>query len=288
MGPVRYPLGLLLPLLLVASTAMQLVAIEPASAASTLGTNQTLQSGQSLWSIDGRFRLVMQTDGNLVEYGPSGVVWNSRTAGYGGAVAIMQGDGNLVVYAPGGRPVWASGTDGRGTSTVIVQNDGNTVIYGPSGATWSVYTGIIAPAPPPPPPPSISVGCYGDYCSGRDPVATNCNEGAQTVAWKDITGARLELRWSPTCKTNWARYIQYDRGWYMGNAPIELRAVQDTGYTQRLSYDVNPPGAGTTWSPMIYSPVRLVRAELVVQCTGAGDCAVGAFTGQNPIVTDWK
>jgi len=88
-------------------------------------------------------------------------------------------------------------------------------------------------------------------------------------------------------KTNWARYIQYPRGWYFGNVPLELRAKQDTGYTQRRHYGVNGTGTGTTWTPMIYSPVRLVRAELVVQCSGAGDCAQGALTGQNPIVTGW-
>ncbi|MGE0025581.1 MAG: DUF2690 domain-containing protein [Thermoleophilia bacterium] len=259
-----------------------IVGTVPAQAASTLGVNQTLQSGQSLWSQDGRYRFVMQGDGNLVEYGPAGVVWNSRTDGNSGSVAIMQGDGNLVVYAPGSRPVWSSGTAGRGTSTLTVQNDGNTVVYGPNGATWSVYTGVIAPRPAP------SVGCYGDYCSGKDATATGCDRDAVTVAWRDITAARLELRWSPTCKTNWARYIQYPRGWYVGNVPLVLRAKQDTGYTQSLSYGVNGTGTGTTWSPMIYSPVRLVRAELVVSCGGAGDCATSALTGENPIVTAWK
>lgn len=119
-------------------------------------------------------------------------------------------------------------------------------------------------------PAQAGVGCWGDYCSGKDPQATGCGADAQTVAFENLEGARLELRWSPTCKTNWARYQQYPRGWYMGNAPLELRAVQDTGYTQRLSYGLEPPGNGTTtWSPMIYSPVHLVRAELAVWCGDA-------------------
>lgn len=133
-----------------------------------------------------------------------------------------------------------------------------------------------------------AVSCYGDYCSGRDPVSSGCGADARTVASVDITGARLELRWSNRCKTNWARYVQYPRGWYFGNVPLELRAVQTGGYTQRRAYGNEGTGTGTTWSPMIYSPRKLVRAELVVQCTSAGDCAQGALTGQNPIVTAWR
>lgn len=135
--------------------------------------------------------------------------------------------------------------------------------------------------------PAHAVSCYGDYCSGKDPEATGCSAGAVTVAWKDVTGARLELRWSATCKTNWARYIQYPRGWFMGNVPLEMRAVQDTGYTQRKNYGVNGTPEGATWTPMIYSPVRLVRAEMVYQCTSVSDCVIGSATGENPLRTGW-
>jgi hypothetical protein len=136
--------------------------------------------------------------------------------------------------------------------------------------------------------PSTGVSCFGDYCSGQQPDVTGCDRDAVTSAFIDLTGARLDLRSSPTCKTSWARYEQYPRGWYLGNVPVELRVVQEGGYTQRLSYDINGPGTGTTWSPMIYTPDHLVRAELVVQCYGVGDCAAGAATGQNPIVTAWS
>ncbi|PWR16796.1 hypothetical protein DKT69_03705 [Micromonospora sicca] len=73
----------------------------------------------------------------------------------------------------------------------------------------------------------------------------------------------------------------------MGNIPLEMRAVQDTGYTQRKSYDVNGTPEGTTWTPMIYSPVRLVRAEMTYWCSGVGDCVVGAATDENPVRTKW-
>jgi hypothetical protein len=55
--------------------------VTPPPPASSLGSDQTLQGGQSLWS----------------------------STGY---ATTMQGDGNLVVIAPGNRAVWASGTAG--------------------------------------------------------------------------------------------------------------------------------------------------------------------------------
>jgi hypothetical protein len=142
-------------------------------------------------------------------------------------------------------------------------------------------------------PPTTKVSCYGDYCSGKDPLATGCNAGAKTFAAKELSGARLELRWSPTCKTEWARWIQYSSG-HVGlsaDLPTELLAVQDTGYTQSASYNPNGEpenqaasstsnGITTSWTPMIYSPVHLVRAVADVQCGSDGilasamDCAI--------------
>jgi hypothetical protein len=142
-------------------------------------------------------------------------------------------------------------------------------------------------------PPTTKVSCYGDYCSGKDPVVTGCNTGAKTFAAKELSGARLELRWSPRCKTEWARWIQYSSG-HVGlsaDLPTELFAVQDTGYTQSASYNINgepenlsasftSSGITTSWTPMIYSPVHLVRAVADVQCGSDGilasamDCAI--------------
>jgi hypothetical protein len=98
-----------------------------------------------------------------------------------------------------------------------------------------------------------AVTCYGDYCSGKDPQATGCSTGAYTVAAADVynkyDGFRfapyagyLELRWSPTCKTNWA-------------------VQPETGYTQQY---VGGPWQ-TTWTSQIYSPVKCVYAALDVR-----------------------
>jgi hypothetical protein len=104
----------------------------------------TLTAGQSISSPIGQYTLTMQTDGNLVEYGPtwtttSGIeaVWASGTSGTGNHVT-MQTDGNLVIYNSVGQALWTSGTGGhRGSAyTLDLQNDGNLVIYGP-GALWA-------------------------------------------------------------------------------------------------------------------------------------------------------
>jgi len=105
-----------------------------------------LESGQSLWangsisSPDGRFKLLHQTDGNLVLYRWDGAaLWASNT--FTGYQTYMQADGNLVTYDSSWNPVWSSNTWGWWGSYLRVQNDGNLVIYTPQGqAIWSTGT----------------------------------------------------------------------------------------------------------------------------------------------------
>jgi len=94
-----------------------------------------------LQSADGRYRFVMQSDGNLVLYAPSGPIWASNTVGSGANHLRMQGDGNLVIYNGADRPVWASGTPRHYAAFLIVQNDGNVVIYNDGRAIWATGTG---------------------------------------------------------------------------------------------------------------------------------------------------
>jgi hypothetical protein len=122
-----------------------------------------------------------------------------------------------------------------------------------------------------------NVTCYGDYCSGQDPKVTHCADDAVTFAAiaDDKGSGLLDLRWSPTCKTEWARWQQYPTGWCVVCAPLMIRAVQDTGYAQVLEFqgDDHPTATaeagGTYWTPMIYSPVHLVHAEVQMLCGDA-------------------
>lgn len=196
---------------------------------------------------------------------------------------------------------YRSGTTVPGSSNTMWEQA--TVVGGPGhGSGWVnehfINDGVginqhspgVPPCSTPPNTPHPSNGCYGDYCSGKDPHKTGCSSGAQTLASKDLSGARLELRWSSRCKTEWARWIQYPLG-LKSDLPTQLVARQDTGYTQSATYDVNgvptdraasskSGGITISWTPMIYSPVHLVRAVAYVQCGGPSikgsivDCAL--------------
>ncbi len=100
---------------------------------------QTLHAGEFVKSCDGRFTFVMQTDGNLVLYGPSGALWSSVTAGTPANVAVMQNDGNLVLYK-GSTAYWSSNTAHHPGAYLVVQDNGNTVIYDGSTQIWSTGT----------------------------------------------------------------------------------------------------------------------------------------------------
>jgi len=114
-----------------------------------------LTVGQSITSTDGRFRFVLQSDGNLVLYAPGNVaLWASNTAGHPDVWDVaMQGDGNLVIYNVFGHPLWASNTAGHAGAWLIAQNDGNVVIYDPANhPLWATNT-VVPPRPAPPPQP---------------------------------------------------------------------------------------------------------------------------------------
>ncbi len=101
------------------------------------------------------------------------------------------------------------------------------------------------------------VSCYGDYCSGTDPNSTGCGVSAVTMRYADFagTGSDIELRWSPVCKTEWART---DFG---GQSPQSLEAVQPaTGYKEVGIVGTN---GSWWWTRQIYSPSLCVYAAWV-------------------------
>jgi hypothetical protein len=107
--------------------------------------------------------------------------------------------------------------------------------------------------------PASAATCWGDWCSGRDPQATGCANDAYTVAHARIPGTytNIELRWSPSCKTEWARV---PASWGK-SYPSNLRAVQpSTGYSQ---IGVVASNGTYSWTRQIYSPSRCVYAAWV-------------------------
>ena len=101
----------------------------------TLGAGGRLVAGQWLVSSNRRYRLLYQTDGNLVLLDDIDAValWSSETTGASAGQVVMQSDGNLVVYDAQGSGRWASGTVGNPNARLVVQNDGNLVVYRADG-----------------------------------------------------------------------------------------------------------------------------------------------------------
>jgi hypothetical protein len=95
-----------------------------------LNTGGRLAPGDQL--THGPYRAVMQTDGNLVVYSGSTVLWSSQTYGNPGSHLDLQQDGNLVIYTATGAPVWA--TFSSGGTRLAMQADGNLVEYRADGS----------------------------------------------------------------------------------------------------------------------------------------------------------
>ena len=129
----------------IAVVLVGIVSSAPAGAAtsSVLSTGQVLGSGSSLLSANGQYQLTMQQPGNLVLYespsaGARPLWWTPVYAS--GSFLVMQSDCNLVIYGPSGWE-WQSGTAGHGSGCrLIAQNDGNLVIYSSAGPVWATGT----------------------------------------------------------------------------------------------------------------------------------------------------
>ena len=101
----------------------------------------TLFTGQRIETANRKFKLILQSDGNLVLRSPSRATWASQTSGSGAVKMSLQSDGNLVLYNSSGKPVWHTRTNGKGRSYLLLQSDGNLVLYKLGGVpTWSTGT----------------------------------------------------------------------------------------------------------------------------------------------------
>jgi hypothetical protein len=103
-----------------------------------LNPGEGLRVGDSITSEDNSCRLILQADGNLVEYRGATAVWASNTTGLPSYCLTMQPDGNLVLYDVKRNPIWASNTSGNDGVGMILQNDGNMVIYA-IGTTQAIF-----------------------------------------------------------------------------------------------------------------------------------------------------
>jgi hypothetical protein len=114
----------------------------------TVKTGAKLRPGDSRTSRNGRYRLLMQKDGNLVLYKlrhrkpvRNGAVWSTQSSGHPGASAVMQTDANFVVYSATKQALYATGTvvPSRlaGSPKLVVNNDGTVTVSRGGTKVWS-------------------------------------------------------------------------------------------------------------------------------------------------------
>jgi hypothetical protein len=108
-----------------------------------LQPNQQLNVNEELLSPNGRFLLIMQSDGNLVLYTNDAqhrALWSSNTWNTPTKVthAIMQSDGNLVCYDAGGKAYWSSNTWDHPGAYAVLLDGGGLVVFDAGGAVlWA-------------------------------------------------------------------------------------------------------------------------------------------------------
>jgi hypothetical protein len=115
--------------------------------------------------------------------------------------------------------------------------------------------------------PASAATCSGYSCDYQDPAATSCSSGSYTVKSAPVTYGGIqygtvELRWSPTCQTNWSRLTisaggsnpqHYDRqAWVARQSPDAA-----------VGFDWTSDGS-PIYSDMLYAP-GCAKASATIQ-----------------------
>lgn len=110
-----------------------------AHAGDTLYAGQELRNGSLISSPNGRYSLIMQTDGSLVMYRNDGSIRYAMEKH--GTHAVMQTDGNFVEYQ-NSTALWSTGTYnccfGYPVWLTITDNGNLQINWGSSGTSWSM------------------------------------------------------------------------------------------------------------------------------------------------------
>lgn len=102
------------------------------------------------------------------------------------------------------------------------------------------------------------VWCSEHGCTGQDPDKTGCSYGAYTLWESNVYRSQLiigliELRWSPTCKTKWARLTRSD-GLNSFSMATTVWRGDGVSYTTTLSNN------SKIWTKQVYAPTSCAYA----------------------------
>lgn len=190
--------------------------------------------GQAIASPDGRFRLIYQTDGNLVLYRDdrrvSVSLWATGTNGRALGVVVMQRDGNLVMYDEENNALWASGTDGNHDARLRVQSDGDVVIHIGDRQVWHTKTGQVIPGPSVPDPVVRSFTMVNASPMTIRVRYFKLDDGAMAIA---LPGGEFTL--APGQSVDWTFPADVNAAKVLVNQRHELRA--DPGQTVTFKTD---------------------------------------------------
>jgi hypothetical protein len=90
----------------------------------------------------GSYRLVFQSDGNLVLYRGTQARWASDTSNRGHTL-VMQHDGNLVIYNANGGPIWSSETSDNNNAYLELEDTGRLYIKNANGVIIKYLIDLI-------------------------------------------------------------------------------------------------------------------------------------------------
>jgi len=112
---------------------------------------------------------------------------------------------------------------------------------------------------------SASTSCYGSSCDGLNPATTSCANDAYTIFRHDAVTAsgdwgNLELRYSPSCYSNWVRFTPWYgiRAWlgaFTGGEVGGLPWIWRAGVANSLRGEAGQSGAfgfgQSSWTAMV-------------------------------------
>jgi len=97
----------------------------------------SLKPGESFRSPNGTYKLLYQTDGNLVILKGTAVDWQTGKTTTTPGKATFQTDGNLVTTDASGAKTWSAVANVQYGDRLALQNDGNLVIYRGNDVIWA-------------------------------------------------------------------------------------------------------------------------------------------------------